>query len=296
MNHGIKTYRIVFPKQATVAYIDSLLLAVRSVREVQNGIIDLDLSKTTEVSALLICFLCGLVDLAWERNSKVNIILPHNKRASTAVKAVWYISKTPGPPHIKIAETMCQLRKIAGYNSMGIEDMLNIISHNNLEFKTELKNDVRIILTELLTNVLDHSGEKQCYACVGSWGRSHNLHIAFLDFGVGIPKKLRTRYPHLDEDGQAVEVLLKQGLTTRQGIEGGRGYKIIQEILKHNKGRLHIFSGKAKMVLRYDRGEHDYKKAQKEFTGTCVDFQVDLKGSSYFEVIGSQSGEGEFQW
>jgi len=290
----MKAHRILFPKQPTVAYVDYLLRAVREVREVQDSTIRLDLSGTSEVSALLICFLCGLVDLAYERNSKVTIILPRNKRVSAALKGVRYMSRTPSPPNIQITETMCQLRKIAGYNPASIDDMLTIISHNKPIFTPELRSDVRVILTELLTNAMDHSGEKQCYVCVGAWGRSHNLHIAFLDFGVGIPKKLRTRYPPLEDDCEAVKALLEKGLTTRKGLEGGQGYRIIQEILKHNKGRLHIFSGTAKTVLRYDRGEYNYKKARREFTGTCIDFQINLAGSGYYEVIGSQSGEELF--
>lgn len=289
----MKAYRILFPKQPTVAYIDSLLRAVRRVRGVQNSAIQLDLSGTIEISAILVCFLCGLVDLAYERNNKVTIILPRNKRVSAAVKAVQYMSQASGPPNIQITETLCQLRKIAGYNSASLDDMLNIIGHNKPIFTPELQSDVRLILTELLTNAMDHSGERQCYICVGAWGKSHNLHIAFLDFGVGIPRKLRTRYS-LEDDCQAVKALLEKGLTTRQGIEGGRGYKIIQEILKHNKGRLHIFSGTAKAVLRYDRGESGYRKSRREFTGTCIDFQVNLTGSGYYEVIGSQSGEELF--
>lgn len=286
--------RIALPRQPTVAYIDSLLRAVRQIREIENGVIRFDLSHTVEISAIFICFLCGLVDLAWERNNKTEIILPRNKRAGKAVKAVKLISQCLGPPNIRITEKMCQLRKLAGYNVIDIDDMLEVIGHNNPLLKSGLKSDVRLILTELLTNTLDHSGEKQCYACVGIWGKSRNLHIAFLDFGVGIPKKLQTRYPQLEDDCEAVQSLLQKNLTTRRHIEGGRGYRIIQEILRHNQGRLHIFSGRAKAVLRYDRGEYSYKKARKEFTGTCIDFQVNLANFGYYEVISSQSGEELF--
>ena len=290
----MRPHRISFPKQPTVAYIDSLLKSVREVRQFESAFVQLDLSNTVEVSAILICFLCGLVDLAGERNNKVGIVLPRNKRVRGAIKAVQYMSKNPDPPHVQITEKLCQLRKIESYRPSDLDDMLEIISYNHTALTPGLRSDVRIILSELLTNALDHSGEKQCYACVGIWGRSRHLHISFLDFGVGIPKKLRTRYPHLGDDCHIIQSLLQKGLTTRKGIEGGRGYQIIQDILKHNKGRLHIFSGKAKAILRYDRGEFNFKKSRKEFTGTCVDFQVNLNGTGFYEVIGERFQEEVF--
>jgi hypothetical protein len=172
--------------------------------------------------------------------------------------------------------------------------MLALISAHQPLFKDPLRDSVRLILTELLTNTLYHSGEKQAYACVGLWGRSRHLHIAFLDFGVGIPAKLRTRYPKLEDDGEAMRALLEKGLTTRQYIEGGRGYRYIQGILKTNGGRLHIFTGKAKVTLRYDRGEYVYRRARQDFIGTCVDFQVDLQGPAFYDVLKESTEEPLF--
>ncbi len=284
------TIDIPFPKQLTVAYIDSLLAAVRKVRGIENSIVHFDLKRTTEVSALSVCFLCGLTDLAWGRNNKIRITLPSARRAQNALRAIRYLSKPDGPQSIMVTEKMCQLRRLDSYNTMSLDDMLAIIAANAPRFTPDLKDMARLILTELLTNTLDHSGERTCYACVGSWGRSHNMHIAFLDFGVGIPYKLRTRYEDLGTDKDAIQRLLKESLTTRDEIEGGRGYQIIQEALRHNSGRLYIFSGKAKIALKYDRSEYDYKKAQKSFMGTCVDFQINLDGESYYDILREEEG------
>lgn len=284
-------FRITFPKQPTVAYIDSLLKSVRQVRELENSKVTLDLSATTEVSALLVCFLCGLVDLSWERNNSVSLVLPRNKKAQKAIRTIQYISQNPETATVQITENLCQLRSISGYRTSDLDDMLEVIQYNHRALSAGMRNDVRIMLTELLTNAIDHSGERKCYVCVGIWGKSKQLHVAFLDFGVGIPKKLRTRYPELDNDRDAIKALLKLGLTTRTKMEGGRGYKTIQECLERGNGRLHIFSGNAKIVLRYDRGEYAYKHARKEFVGTCIDFQVDPSGQGYFMNFGEMGEE-----
>lgn len=267
-------HRIPFPKQATIAYIDSFLKAVRSVIDVRESRVVLDLSQTSEVSAVLICFLCGLIDISRGKKNRVVLILPRNKRASKAIASVKELTRREDAP-IRITERMCQLRKITGNNSSAIQEILSLLGEN-LKMGPDVRESLLVVLTELLTNAIDHSGEKSCYVCAGAWGRSGCLHVTLLDFGMGIPQKLRTRYPECENDREAIQALLERGLTTRAGLEGGRGYRFIQEILRRNRGRLHIFSGRAKVVLKYDKGEYNYREAQKGFTGTCVDIQFDL--------------------
>jgi anti-sigma regulatory factor (Ser/Thr protein kinase) len=269
-------HRILFPKQPTISYVDSFLKAVREVIQVTDSRVILDLSQTTEVSTAVICFLCGLIDLSYGKRNQISLVLPRNKRASRAILAVKELTRGPGRPAIRIASRMCQARKITGNNSAYIEEMLALLSEH-LKISQSAFESLRVVLTELLTNAIDHSGERSCYICAGAWGRSRFFHLTLLDFGVGIPQKIRTRYSEYEDDQLAVRALLTKGLTTRVGLEGGKGYKFIQEILKRNKGRLHIFSGRAKIVLKYDKGEYHYKKARKGFTGTCVDIQFDLE-------------------
>lgn len=268
--------RILFPKQATVAYIDSFLKAVRRVIQLTDRKVILDLTRTTEVSTVLVCFLCGLIDLSYGKRNQVSIRLPRNKRASKVILSVKELTRGPGRPSIKIAGRMCQARKITGNNSAYLREILTLIGVN-LPMSRNAFDSLLVVLTELLTNAIDHSGEGSCYVCAGAWGKSRFLHVTLLDFGMGIPQKIKTRYPEYEDDKLAVRTLLERGLTTRVGLEGGRGYQFIQEILKRNKGRLHIFSGQAKVILKYDKGEYNFRKARKGFTGTCVDLQFDLE-------------------
>lgn len=277
--------RFLFPKQATVAYIDSFLKAVRKVIQATESEVVLDLSRTSEVSAVLVCFLCGLIDLSYGKRNRISVVLPRNKRASKAILSVKEMTRGPGRPSIKIAERMCQVRKITGNNSASLQEIL-ILMKENVPISQNAFDSLLVVLTELLTNAIDHSGEKSCYVCAGAWGRSRFFHVTILDFGMGIPQKIRTRYSEYEDDTQAVRVLLKQGLTTRVGLEGGRGYQFIQEILKRNKGRLHIFSGRAKIVLKYDKGEYNFRRARKGFTGTCVDIQFDLEEGGLDSLVG----------
>jgi anti-sigma regulatory factor (Ser/Thr protein kinase) len=288
----VNSERIEFPRQPTIAYIDSFLKAVRSVLDLSGKAVVFDLSRCREVSSVLVCFLCGLVDLSHSKKNAVSLVLPRNKSASRAIRAVQELVKEEGEAPIRIAERMCQARKIVGNNSAVLEEILDLIGEN-LAITESAKDSLIVVLTELLTNAIDHSGERACYVCAGAWGRSRMLHLTLLDFGMGIPQKLRTRYPHYEDDVEALRDLLKKGLTTRVGLEGGRGYRYIQEILRRNKGRLHIFSGRAKVVLKYDKGEYNYRKARKAFTGTCVDIEFNLDAAGLEDYV-AEAEKGDY--
>lgn len=287
-------YTIIFPKQATLAYIDSFLKSVRKVLNSSRSRIILDFSKTTEMSSLAICFLCGLLDLSVSKKNRVSIVLPRNKRAAEVLRSLKELTQTNQEPKIRIAKRMCQARKITGNNNAYLREILDLLYENLKTSVPSTKDSLLIVLTELLTNAIDHSGEKSCYVAAGAWGRSHFLHVTLLDFGMGIPQKLRTRYPQYEDDREALRILLEKGLTTRVGLEGGRGYQYIQKILQKNQGRLHIFSGKTKIIFKYDKGEYHYKRARIGFTGTCVDIQFNLKGEGLYSLMKDDPSEDIF--
>jgi hypothetical protein len=288
-----KTRVIRIPAQATVTYVDNFLKAVRDVRAYENETIVFDLSATTEVSAVFVCFICGLLDMAQERNNKVQLKMPRNKTAAKTISKVKPLFKAVGRPSSTIAERMLQLRKITSNNPQDIQDIIGVLA-NNVKMSGELKFNALLVMTELLTNAIDHSGDRIFYVCAGAWGRSNSLHITALDFGVGIPSKIRTRYPEFVEDKAAVRTLLTEGLTTRIDREGGRGYRIIRDVLRANGGRLHLFTGKAKAIMRFDRNEYIYRTARKEFNGTCIDLQFDLEGRGFYVAAQDEMAEVGF--
>ncbi|NUM89096.1 MAG: hypothetical protein HUU37_07830 [Bdellovibrionales bacterium] len=287
---------IPFPKQATVAYMDGFLQAVRRVRLLENSPIIFDLRATTEISPVFVCFICALRDLAQERGNSVSLYMPRNKRVASTVRAIKPLFRTVGRPSLRIADRMLQVRKITGNNPQPIEEILELLGdRSGLPIKPELRFNILLVMTELLTNAIDHSGERALYVCAGAWGKSRNLHITALDFGVGIPQKIRTRYLEYADDADAVRALLQTGgLTTRTDRAGGRGYKTIREVLQANRGRLFLFTGRAKAILRYDRYEHLFRRARKEFGGTCVDLQFNLDGGALYSNMTGSTHEDIF--
>lgn len=267
--------RIIFPKQATVNYVDNFLRAVRDVRGVEGETFVFDLSRTTELSSVFVCFICGLVDLARDFHNDVRFELPTHRPTADTLRAIKKIVPKVGRPPLMLTETLCQLRKIDSNNSVPIEEIISLLGPR-LGMSRGLMDDAHLLLNELLTNAIDHSGRGECYVCAGRWGRSKFIHFTILDFGVGIPAKLRSMFK-FDEDFTAVDTLLSRGLTTRVGREGGLGYQHVQDVMRRTQGRFSIYSGDAKAAYKYDRGEYGSKRAHRTFGGTCVDLAFNLE-------------------
>lgn len=200
--------------------------------------------------------------------------MPAHRKTADTLRAIKKIVPQVGRPPLMLAEKMCQLRKITSHNSQPIEDIITLIGHH-LKLSPSLQEDIQLLLNELLTNAIDHGGREECYVCAGKWGKSNFVHFTVLDFGVGIPAKIRSMFK-FDHDSSAIQGLLQQGLTTRVGREGGNGYKFIQEVMRRTNGRFYVYSGDAKAAYKYDRGEYGSKKARRPFGGTCVDLAFNL--------------------
>ena len=181
--------KITFPKQATLTYVDTFLKYIREARSHQGSNIILDLSSTAQITSLSICFVAGLFDILQAQNNHVSVLLPQNKKAAQLIRAI--VSNPPDK--IYVADSFCQVRKITGNNNAIVREILALLSQNLKMIQIDF-DWLLTILTELLTNASDHSGEKSCYVCIGRWGRSREFHVTFLDFGLGIPNKIRTRF------------------------------------------------------------------------------------------------------
>jgi hypothetical protein len=230
------------------------------------------------VSSLLICFLGAWIDLGRENGCDIKMILPRHKKCAEAIRAVKAINGSVGRPKISISQKMCQLRKFEEKNPNIVKDMIQPL-------EMRFHGAIQIVLNELLTNALDHSGESACFCAAGSWGRSDAYHFTFLDLGIGIPQKLRSRYPEFETDKEALQKLLAStGLTTRINKAGGFGYGHIKDIVGGNGGRLHVFAGQAKAVIKFDKGEWNFKVARRNFPGTCVDVQISLNGPIAYDA------------
>lgn len=274
-------------------YANSLIKSVNEVLATRDQAITFDLTATKELDSLAISFLCSLADLSFENNPSVKVRFKPNPKMKSVIKILDGSIKDQQLNEIEIGNNRFQLCKVKSNNSMYVDRMLTLLQ-TELKFGEETSGSLRVILTELLTNAIDHSGERACYLCLGRWPNSRHLHLVCLDFGVGIPHKLRTRYPDLESDVIAFRRQHKEGLTTRTKRDGGKGYQLIQDILRANRGRLNIISNAAKVSYKYDKGDYKVTSTKIEFTGTCVDIQFNPSNKGFDSLINKQKVEEFF--
>lgn len=85
---------------------------------------------------------------------------------------------------------------------------------NRLSISTGSLEQLRVCLGELFNNIEDHSGVSTGFFFAQHVPDFHRVRIALADFGVGIPAKVRSKLPKLD-DGAALAKAFEEGFSTK---------------------------------------------------------------------------------
>lgn len=126
-------------------------------------------------------------------------------------------------------------------------NLANIAIDNN-SFLEKSRNDILIVLNELLGNCYHHSEREGFYglACAQNWKKSNTIQISIIDDGIGIRESLRQN-PELSElisNNNACEIASRFGITSKpEKGHAGYGLALARELTKHNKGNFILISG-----------------------------------------------------
>lgn len=133
----------------------------------------------------------------------------------------------------------------------GTSGKVTTVFHDYLDQYFQLSDEenynVRLIISELISNSVDHSGADRYFVYIASY--KHEILLGVLDMGVSIPKKLSQKYD-FESDLESLKQAIKLGVSTRRERVGGRGLNVVFEILKNTKGVLTMMSGRA-AIRRY---------------------------------------------
>ncbi len=174
-----------------------------------------------------------------------------------------------------------------------------------LHLDSKQADPIKYVVSELVRNVLEHSGSKQgAIVSAQYYKKSNTIRMGIVDNGVGIKKTINNAYPvktHLE----AIRLALMPGITgTTQRIGGteynaGAGLFFIKSIAQVNREFLMIYSGNAMFKLlkskpalkqitlhgdpfkdRHSKGE-DYP----DWRGTVVGIDISLGETKEFSVL-----------
>lgn len=118
---------------------------------------------------------------------------------------------------------------------------------------------IRYIMSELIRNVIEHSGSWHgAMVCAQLYPKSKKVRIGVVDCGIGIKRSINHSYPEATNDLKALTLALTPGITgtTRKigGTEynGGAGLFIVKSIAKLNRDFFLVYTGDTMYKLLQD--------------------------------------------
>ena len=99
---------------------------------------------------------------------------------------------------------------------------------------------------EIIQNAIVHSENKHGISACGQFYPLKNyFEIAFCDFGIGIPKKIKSfaELNNLNNDSDYIEWSLGKGNSTLNKPNAGMGLYFLRQFIKINQGNFQIISG-----------------------------------------------------
>jgi hypothetical protein len=169
-------------------------------------------------------------------------------------------------------DTTLQKEPLVGYL---VQDW---IGTGRIELSAALKEAIVSTAWEIYANAFEHSGSPVgVFSCGQHYPNKHLLELTVVDFGCGIPSKVRQflKRPRMS-GAEALEWAFHRGNTTSQrGFARGMGLDLLKEFVKVNRGQVSIFSHDAFAIVdarlpqQKDR-ELVYGKSLIPFAGTLA--------------------------
>jgi len=139
-------------------------------------------------------------------------------------------------------------------------------------------------VSEIYLNAFEHSCSPiGVFSCGQHYPNAKMLHLAVVDFGIGIPSSVRSFLPLTEPltSADALKWAFQSGTTTKKddAISRGMGLNLLQTFVTENQGSLKIFSNDA--CVDMDHTGIRYENGYTHFTGTLVNIAFRCDESYY---------------
>lgn len=151
-----------------------------------------------------------------------------------------------------------------------IHDNLKRLHYPNIDISA-----VKGCLNEALYNIFDHAdAHGEAYMCISLDTYKDVISVGVCDFGIGVAKKIRTHYPDITEDTEALRKAIENSFTT-QSKPHNRGYGLDNIISCCSEGNtFKLTSNGASLIVLNNKISTfalDY-----EFPGTLLYFEISI--------------------
>jgi len=135
---------------------------------------------------------------------------------------------------------------------------------------------------EIYSNAFEHSNSAiGVFTCGQRYPLLGELRLAVLDFGVGIPPKVRRFLNQVEMPAaDALAWAFKPGNTTRANqVSGGTGLTTLKKFVKEKRGKIEIYSHDGYALI--DSNQETYVSAPTFFEGTLINITVQCDAPDY---------------
>jgi hypothetical protein len=141
-------------------------------------------------------------------------------------------------------------------------------------------------VVEIYVNAFEHADSTVgVFVCGQHYHHQGELNLTLVDFGLGIPHKIRTHLSqHLMEAREAIKWALARGNSTgNENVPRGIGLDTLISFVRENDGRLEIFSDNG--YSRSSRDELFCVKYPKAFCGTLINISLKCANLQYHKQL-----------
>ena len=172
--------------------------------------------------------------------------------------------------------TSVGLRRIESFEPLYLEEIAEWLNRNSLLPDQVIKDAVKITLSEIINNVIDHSRSSiGCYISAQAYPNENRLIFSVADLGVGFLETLRPEYNDLSKNEEAIALAVQSGVSSKsRGGNAGAGLDILCGFLKHCSGHLEIISIDGVWRQNPD-GTSSTDTIPFSFPGSCINIEFD---------------------
>jgi len=291
-------HRIKFPAYLGIRNAKSLIQKCNEAFSSSANTILFDLWICRFSDPFAITLLAGSMRVCVSRGRKVFYKKPRKKVLDQHFNRIGFykfgksvVGKSKYAPHQVELQHLTALRP--DYTAAVIQ-----VLKGYLNLSRGVQDSLYLSVNELMTNTFDHSKTVVgCFGCAQAWTERGTVGICLTDFGRGILASLLTvtKYSHLKNSVEAIELAILKGVSSRTNILAGLGLDHIHRFLRVNKGQIHIISGDGWVHWNYGNGENviiTRKKLKVAFEGTIVNILARADGEGIY-ILESETREDQ---
>ena len=269
-------------KIKTISRLSEALSIYEEIQNINGDKIILDFSKSTFVKNQFYA-LFGLALRKFHNNKEIKIIPPKHHRAKQNMQNIGFLKEfNPNFKGEDVYKTMVKYTHIPLSQQEKSEEFYEYFftrfNNINKNLSTKLLKGINQIISELFANVFMHSKNELGLFCVGQFYPSQDkFSFIITDGGIGIKNNVSKYLKQEIEDIEAIKWALKEGHST---TGGGFGLNLVIDLVKMQKGRFDIISGKGRVKIH--NGKQKNIELKNSYNGTIV--YLEFKTDKYYKL------------